>query len=574
MHTCKRAKDDIWLKQNKANGMCSPTVLYSWVSSSPAPARERMTEMMMAATQSVWDSQIPTPVTLSQDDRFGEKRSSSSIHKVLAIEIVKVTAVSTIQDMSGLKEYIYTSSSRWDMEAVKEELKKQCRLAGPIILTNLLQSLIQLTSVMFVGHLSTLALSSASIASSIATVTGFSVLAGMGSALETLCGQAYGAGQYRLVGLYMHRGLFVLNAIAIPIAFLWANMERVLLALGQDEAISKKAGEYSLWLIPSLFAYATAQPLLKFLQAQSIVIPLMLSLVSTFCCNIPICWFLIYKLDLGNKGAALATCISSWMNVLQLAIYMVFAPSCEKTRTRFSTKALHDIKGFVKLAVPSALMMCLEWWSYEALVLLSGWLPNPELETSVISICYSTAALAFMIPAGLGAMASIRVANELGAGRPDAARRAVSTAAVVAACEAILVFTTFMSLRNVIGLAYSQEEAVVTYISRLMPVLAASTILDSIQGLLSGILRGCGRQSIGAYINLASYYGVGLPLAFVMAFVLHVKAKGLWMGINGGAVVQLIALVAITYRTNWNKEACEAMARVNSCQAEQEPLLH
>ncbi|MCO5567824.1 hypothetical protein L7F22_021520 [Adiantum nelumboides] len=176
-------------------------------------------------------------------------------------------ALSNIHDMSRQNQ-IYTGSM-WNAEAVKDELKKQFSLAGPIILTNLFQYSIQLTSVMFVGHISNLALSSASIASSIATVTSFSIMAGMGSALETLCGQAYGAGQYRLVGLYIQRGLFVLNASAIPIALLWANMEHVLLALGQDEAISKKAGEYTLWLIPAIFAYATAQPLLKFLQAQT-----------------------------------------------------------------------------------------------------------------------------------------------------------------------------------------------------------------------------------------------------------------------------------------------------------------
>lgn len=179
----------------------------------------------------------------------------------------------------------------------------------------------------------------------------------MGCALETLCGQAYGAGQYSLLGLYLQRALLVLNATGIPLAFAWANMEYILLALGQDAAISKKAGEYTLWLIPCLFAYATAQPLVKFLQAQSIVIPLMLSLAFTFCCHIPICWFLVYKTGLEGQGAALATSISNWIYALLLATYVAFAPSCKKTRTAFSIKALNDLKGFIKLAVPSALMI-------------------------------------------------------------------------------------------------------------------------------------------------------------------------------------------------------------------------
>lgn len=396
----------------------------------------------------------------------------------------------------------------------------------------------------------------------------------MGCALETLCGQAYGAQQYSLLGLYLQRALIVLNVTGIPLALVWANMEHILLALGQDASISKKAGEYTLWLIPTLFAYATAQPLVKFLQAQSIVIPLMLCAACTFCCHIPICYVMVYKTGLESRGAALATSISNWINVMLLTVYVRFAPSCEKTRTAFSWKAFHDLKDFFKLAIPSALMICLEWWSYETLVILSGLLPNPELETSVVSICFNSAAFAFMVPQGLGAMASTRVANELGAGRPEAAHRAVYVAMAIASCEAVVVSTTFISLRHVLGCTYSSEEEVIKYISKMMPILAASTILDSMQGLLSGIARGCGWQKAGAYINLVSYYVVGLPLAFVLAFVFHIKAEGLWMGISSGSVVQLIALAAITWATNWEKEANKAAARVSSLSEDAiEPLL-
>ncbi|MCO5575059.1 hypothetical protein L7F22_028856 [Adiantum nelumboides] len=256
-----------------------------------------------------------------------------------------------------------------------------------------------------------------------------------------------------------------------------------------------------------------------------------------------------------------------------LGIYVLFTTSCEQTRTPFSLKAFHDLKDFLKLSVPSALMMCLEWWSYEALVILSGWLPNPELETSVISVCYNCAAFAFMVPLGLGAMASTRVANELGAGRPDGARLAVYVSAGVAACEAILVSIAFISLRNVLGKVYSKDEEVIVYIARMMPILAVSSMLDSIQGLLSGIARGCGWQKAGAYINLASYYGVGLPAASVLAFAFHIKAEGLWLGISSGAVVQLIALIAITWASDWTKEATKAAGRLTSLQDAGEPLL-
>ncbi|KAK2635319.1 hypothetical protein Ddye_030111 [Dipteronia dyeriana] len=83
-----------------------------------------------------------------------------------------------------------------------DEAKKQIWLAGLLIAVSLLQYCLQVISIMFVGHLGELALSGASMASSFASVTGFSVLLGMGSALETLCGQAYGAKQYHMLGVH------------------------------------------------------------------------------------------------------------------------------------------------------------------------------------------------------------------------------------------------------------------------------------------------------------------------------------------------------------------------------------
>jgi Na+-driven multidrug efflux pump len=41
----------------------------------------------------------------------------------------------------------------------------------------------------------------------------------------------------------------------------------------------------------------------------------------------------------------------------------------------------------------------------------------------------------------------------------------------------------------------------------------------------SGTARGVGWQKIGAYVNLGSYYLVGIPAAVVLAFVLHIGGK-------------------------------------------------
>ncbi|KAB5531807.1 hypothetical protein DKX38_018477 [Salix brachista] len=412
------------------------------------------------------------------------------------------------------------------------------------------------------GHLGELSLAGASMATSFATVTGFSLLMGMASALDTFCGQSYGARQFHMLGIHMQRAMVVLSLVSIPLAIIWANTRSILIACGQQKDIAEEAGLYARFMIPSLFAYGLLQCLVKFLQTQNIVFPMMLFSGITTLFHILVCWVLVFKTGLGNRGAALANSLSCWINVLLMVLYVKFSSSCSKTWTGFSKEAFHDTVSFVRLAIPSAIMVCLEMWSFESMVLLSGLLPDPELETSVLSISLNTAATVWMIPYGLSGAASTRVSNELGAQRPYLARLAVWVVIAIAVTEGIVVGIVLILIRNVWGYAYSNEIQVVNYVAVMLPVVATSNFLDGLQCVLSGVARGCGWQKIGAYINLGSYYLVGIPIAILLAFVFHVGGKGLWLGIICALVVQVLSLATITVRTNWEQEAKKATDRV------------
>ncbi|XP_078176668.1 protein DETOXIFICATION 16-like isoform X2 [Carex rostrata] len=401
-------------------------------------------------------------------------------------------------------------------------------------------------------------------ASSFATVTGYSVLMGSASALDTLCGQAYGAKEYSLLGFYKQRAMLTLTLLGIPLATIWYYTNEILLLFGQEADIAWEAGIYAKWMIPSLFAYGLLQCHVRFLQSQNIVFPVMLSSGLTALLHIFVCWLLVYGLGMGSKGAALGSGISNWVNVAILAIYVRLSPNCKKTWVGFSKEAFRDLAEFFKLAVPSALMVCLEWWSFEFLVLLSGLLPNPQLETSVLSVTLNTASFMFMIPFGLGAAISTRVSNELGAGRPKTAKLAVRVVLCLAVAGGLIVGSILILIRNVWGYAYSNEEEVVKYVAIMLPILAISNMFDGIQSVLSGVLRGCGWQKIGAFVNLGAFYAVGIPSAIVLAFVFHINGQGLWMGIIFGIFVQVVLFVIITSYTDWEKAARKAKERVYS----------
>lgn len=142
-----------------------------------------------------------------------------------------------------------------------------------------------------------------------------------------------------------------------------------------------------------------------------------------------------------------------------------------------------------------------------------------------MSVSLTTSALIYRIPYGFGSAASTRVSNELGAGRPKAARRAAHVVMFLAMIEGLAVSFLLLSVRDIWGYLFTYEVEVVRYLPAIMPVLALSNFFDGIQGVLSGTARGCGWQKIGAFVNLGAYYLVGLPFAILLTFVFSYGGK-------------------------------------------------
>ncbi|KAK6152862.1 hypothetical protein DH2020_012501 [Rehmannia glutinosa] len=425
------------------------------------------------------------------------------------------------------------SPTKW--EAFLRELYKVSCIAMPMVVVSLSQYLLRAVSMMMLGHLGDLALSSASIATSFSNVTGFSLLTGMASALETLCGQAYGAERYQKVGTFTYGSIIWLCLACLPVSLLWIFTGKLLILIGQDPVISAEAGKFSIWLIPSLFPYAILQSLVRYLQIQSLIFPMLVSTLASLFIHLPLSWAFIFKLKLGNAGAALSICVSYWLNVIFLGLYVAYSSNCKKTRASFSKDVFLTFGEFFQFAIPSAVMVCLEWWTFETVILLGGLLPNPELETSVLSIC-------------------TRVSNELGAGKPKAAQLVLSAVMALSIVEFVTASAVIFFCRYILGYLFSNEKSVVNYVKEMTPFLCFSIVMDSLQAVLSGIARGSGWQHIGAYVNLGAYYLVGIPLSLLLGFVLHLKGEGLWSGLVAGATVQSLSLGIITFRTDWEKQ--------------------
>ncbi|KAI8552536.1 hypothetical protein RHMOL_Rhmol06G0274700 [Rhododendron molle] len=412
----------------------------------------------------------------------------------------------------------------WKKVLDLEEAKNQALYSLPMILANVSYYMIPVVSVMFAGHLGDLELAGSNLANSWANVTGFAFMIGLSGALETLCGQGYGAKLYRLMGIYLQASCIISLFFSVLVSIFWFYSEPILILLGQDHQISKSAALYMRYLIPGLFAYGVLQNLLRFLQTQSVVVPLVFCSVLPLIAHVGVAYVLVHWTPLGVKGAALAVSISLWIAVLLLAGYVLLEKKFHKTWNGFSAESLGHVYTNLKLALPSAAM-----------------------------VCVNTEAIAYMITYGLSAAASTRVSNELGAGNPDRAKHAMAVTLKLSLFLALIVVLALGFGHNIWAGLFSDSSAVIEKFASLTPFLLISIIFDSSQGVLSGVARGCGWQHLAVYANLGTFYCIGMPIAILLGFKLKLYAKGLWLGLICGLCCQAGTLLLLTLRSKWTR---------------------
>lgn len=206
----------------------------------------------------------------------------------------------------------------------------------------------------------------------------------MGSALETLCGQAYGAGQVQMLGIYMQRSWLILLVSCVILLPFYIFAAPILKLLGQSDQIADLAGKFTIYVIPQLFSLAINFPTQKFLQAQSKVNALAWIGFVAMVLHVPLLWLFIYFFKWGLAGAALAFDLTSWVIVFAQVLYVM--GWCNEGWNGFSLVAFKEIWGFVRLSLASAVMLCLEVWYFMSVIVLTGHLENAVIAVDSLSV--------------------------------------------------------------------------------------------------------------------------------------------------------------------------------------------
>ncbi|XP_001144887.2 multidrug and toxin extrusion protein 1 isoform X4 [Pan troglodytes] len=447
------------------------------------------------------------------------------------------------------------------LSAFREELRALLVLAGPAFLVQLMVFLISFISSVFCGHLGKLELDAVTLAIAVINVTGVSVGFGLSSACDTLISQTYGSQNLKHVGVILQRSALVLLLCCFPCWALFLNTQHILLLFRQDPDVSRLTQTYVTIFIPALPATFLYMLQVKYLLNQGIVLPQIVTGVAANLVNALANYLFLHQLHLGVIGSALANLISQYTLALLLFLYILGKKLHQATWGGWSLECLQDWASFLRLAVPSMLMLCMEWWAYEVGSFLSGILGMVELGAQ--SIVYELAIIVYMVPAGFSVAASVRVGNALGAGDMEQARKSSTVSLLITVLFAVAFSVLLLSCKDHVGYIFTTDRDIINLVAQVVPIYAVSHLFEALACTSGGVLRGSGNQKVGAIVNTIGYYVVGLPIGIVLMFSTTLGVMGLWSGIIICTVFQAVCFLGFIIQLNWKKACQQAQVHAN-----------
>ena len=418
--------------------------------------------------------------------------------------------------------------------------------ALPLIFTFILQNSLSLASIFSVAHLGTKELGGVTLGSMTANITGLAAIQGLCTCLDTLCAQAYGAKNYHLVGVLVQRCAVITILAFLPMMYVWfVWSEKILALMIPERELCALAANYlrvTAFGVPGFILFECGK---RFLQCQGIFHA---STIVLFVCaplNALMNYLLVWndKIGIGYLGAPLSVVINYWLMTLGLLIYAMTTKHKERPLKCWNgiipkEQAFKNWRKMINLAIPGVVMVEAEFLGFEVLTIFASHLGTDALGAQ--SIVATIASLAYQVPFSISVSTSTRVANFIGASLYDSCMITCRVSLLLSfVCSSMNMFVICRYKEQIASL-FSTESAVVKMVVDTLPLLAFMQLFDAFNASTAGCLRGQGRQKIGGYINLVAFYCLGVPMAYVLAFLYHLGVGGLWLGITSALVMMSV----------------------------------
>lgn len=444
-------------------------------------------------------------------------------------------------------------------ETYGAHLRALVALSLPLVGSNLAQMSLHVTDTVMLGWYGVKELAAVVLAASSFFIL-FILGAGFAQAVMPMVASALGRGDETQVRRDTRMGLWlsILFGVAVYPVFWWSGP--IFLALEQAPDIAGLAQDYlrvaGVGMLPALLIMG----LKSFLSALERAGVVLWATLAGVVCNIVLNWMLIFgnwgAPEMGVRGAALASVVTQVLTLLVMAAYAARHPALTQFRL-FQRFWRPDWPAFVqvyRLGWPIGLTGLFETGLFWAAALMMGWIGTNELAAHGIAL--ELAGITFMCHLGLSNAATVRTGRYFGADDYPALRDGAKVALALSAAIAVIITAFFVAfpaplIRLFLDMSNPEAPAIVAYGTLLLACAALFQLADAVQVMALGFLRGVKDTRVPMFIAAASYWLIGMPVSYVLAFPLGYGGVGIWLGLVVGLAVAAILLMLRFWRGRW-----------------------
>jgi MATE family multidrug resistance protein len=432
------------------------------------------------------------------------------------------------------------------------EVRALLALGLPLAGSHLAQVVVHVTDTVMLGWYSVQALAAGVLGASSFFVL-FVLGSGAAQAVMPMVAAALGRGDEAQVRRDTRMAMWLslgFSAVIYPV--FWYSGQ-ILLWLGQDPEVAKLTGAYlrivGLGMAPALLVMV----LKSFLSAMGRTQMVLWATVAGAVVNIGFNWMFIFgnlgAPEMGAEGAALASVLVQLVSFVLLAVYAALLPSLRPYAlfVRFWRADWAAMRRVFAVGWPIGLTGLSETGLFQASALMMGWIGTMELAAHGIAL--EAATVAFMLHMGLSNAGTILTGRADGAGERRRLRQIAWAAGACSLLLGLVVIVIFLGLPKTIILAFLDPAdplapQIVAYGSVLLAVAALFQLADAGQVVALGLLRGLRDTRVPMILAAISYWLVGVPASYVLAFPLGLGGVGLWLGLVIGLLLAAVLLLA------------------------------
>ena len=427
-----------------------------------------------------------------------------------------------------------------------QEARAIVRLAAPVAVAQLGMMALGVVDVAMVGHLSREALAAVSLGHAYAF--GLMILGmGMLFVMDPLVSQAFGARDTKGVAGAFHQGIVLALIISLILAGLFHITRPLLMLLADQPETVPVAHDYVKVIAYGLPAFFLFIVFKQTLQAMSIVRPVMIAVVIGNGANVFLNLGFVYgRFGFPEMGAVGSAWASTCCRYLMAAIIIAAAAGALRRIWHPPTRALLDWRGYLPVVLKGSqigVIMAFEVWVFTAASFTMMRIGLVEMGGHTVAL--NLASISFMLPLGVGAAASTRVGNAIGAGDFVAARHSAKISIAIGAGVMLVSAVLFIVVPELLASLYTSDPDVIAMAALLLPVAGLFQVFDGTQAVACGVLRGAGETRVPMVINILGYWVIGYPLGLLLAFQFGFGPAGLWWGLTAGLATCALALVYV-----------------------------